>query len=69
MSRSNSSAERGGFLKSIWTLLSGWSIRTASGEGAVPPPASGAVGESCSGPGGEEAVAGELVGSSPVISW
>ena len=51
VSRSNSSADFGGFLNLILTGSPGRSSRTASGEGAVPPPASGAVAESFSGPG------------------
>ena len=56
VSRSNSSADFGGFLKSTRTGSPARSSRTASGEGAVPPPASGAVVESFSGPGGADAV-------------
>jgi hypothetical protein len=49
VSRSNSNAERGALLKWIRTASRGSSSRTASGEGAVPPPASGAVPLSWSG--------------------
>ncbi len=41
VSRSNSSPERGGFLKRRLTRSPAPSSRTASVEGAVPPPASG----------------------------
>ena len=50
VSRSNTTADLGGFLKSIWIGSTALSRRMASGEGAVPPLTSGVVEESSSAP-------------------